>query len=442
MDGTTKLPGIAFDRSLNPMSSDPILSEIVSAFIESAQSDSFNGLVAASLLRFAGNSDRLRAHLETLVDEHKITCVFASAAVNMYIKRLRDLPIDRQRALLRTEDPEQFCVYPTYSEIEKRVDINRWNDRPFSKALALAEPQLDYRTFDMGVLERYTGDPRYSVHFADYMGSMSIKNEPFSDQGFLDRDKVYLKTFGLGLSDKGIPHVVVYQRYLANLSPEHQQYWNSYQVNGDVRICKQYYQSSLLGEVWKNRSIRYAIVEEMKLINAMSEVIWGAGLFRDPPSGDVPIGLTSFLRPTADNFHRFVMALDKLLSDSIDMKFFNGKVPLEKETARTDGRIEVHRKGSLTLLDEWLGTEIFWEDVNEFRKVVIAPLREVRKLRQQPAHSFTTDRFSTDYYENRRKLLWAVFNSLSNIRSVFANHPNARAIEAPSWLDNEAIDVF
>ena len=136
------------------------------------------------------------------------------------------------------------------------------------------------------------------------------------------------------------------------------------------------------------------------------------------------------------------MALDKLLSDSIDTRFFNGKVPLEREEVRPDGRIEVQRKGSLTLLDEWLRAKIIWDDANEFRKVVIAPLREVRRLRQQPAHTFTTDRFSTDYYENRRKLLWAVFNSLSNIRAAFAKHPNAGSIKGPSWLDDEAIDVF
>ena len=163
----------------------------------------------------------------------------------MHIKRFADLPIDRQRALLKTEALKEFCVYPTGSEILKNIDVTQWT---FSKALALAEPQLAYRAFNMGALERYTSDPRYTVSFKDYMGSMSIRDESFSDQGFPDRDKVSLQTFGLGISHKRIPHVVVYLRYLANLSPEHQQYWNSYLVSDDVRMCRQYYQSSLLGE--------------------------------------------------------------------------------------------------------------------------------------------------------------------------------------------------
>lgn len=424
------------------MAADPILAEILAYFLASAERDSFNGIVADSLLKVEGNPEHLRAHVATLVGEEKVTCVFASTDVNMHIKRFPSLPIDKQLSLIKTEDLKGFCVYPTGSEVAKHADTSRWNDRPFTKALVLTEPQLAYRAFDMGVLERYTNDPRYVVHFADYMGRMSIGNEPFGDEHFPDRDEVSLQTFGLGFSKRHIPHAIVFLRYLAPLSLEHQQYWNSYLAGDEVLICKQYYQSSILGEFWKNRSVRYAIIEEMRLVNEMSQAVWGSGLFRELPTGDVPIGLTSFLRPTADNFHRLVMALDKLLSESINIKFFEGKVPLEKEIVRPDGKIQVERKGSLRLLEEWLLSEIVWKDEKAFRDVVIAPLREVRKLRQAPAHTFTADKFSTEYYDTRRKLLWSVFNSLSNVRRTFAKHPDTKDIKSPPWLDEDEIDVF
>jgi len=38
------------------------------------------------------------------------------------------------------------------------------------------------------------------------------------------------------------------------------------------------------------------------------------------------------------------MTLDKLLSESIDIKFFYGKVSMEKEEVRPDGKIETQRK--------------------------------------------------------------------------------------------------
>jgi hypothetical protein len=65
--------------------------------------DFFNGIVAASLLRFEDDPERLRSHLAALVNEHKITCVFARADVNMHIKHFPDLPIEKHHALLKTE---------------------------------------------------------------------------------------------------------------------------------------------------------------------------------------------------------------------------------------------------------------------------------------------------------------------------------------------------
>lgn len=160
------------------------------------------------------------------------------------------------------------------------------------------------------------------------------------------------------------------------------------------------------------------------------------------PDGDVPIDLTAFLRPTADNFGRVVMALDKLLSENINTKFLCGKVSPEREKVRPDGRIEIQQKGSLTMLEEWLRAEIIWNDPDKLREAVIEPLRTVRKLRQKPAHTLTSDKFSTEYYDRRRKLLWAVVNSLSNIRVTLAKHPCAPDIRVPSWLDDKEIDVF
>jgi hypothetical protein len=424
------------------MSYDHLVDAIASSFIKSAERDGFNGTVASTLSRFEEKPQRLRSVLAELISDSKITAVFARTSVNMHIKRFPDLPIQRQLELLRSEELNAFSLYPTEAEVRRRVDLSIWQDRPFSKALLLVEAQLAFRSFDMGALERYVADPRYAVHFADYMGRMSITDDFFRSEQHPERDKVSLQTFGLGFDDKRIPYAIVYLRYLANLSAEHQQYWNSYLASGEVRMSEPYYRSSIEGEFWKNRSVRYAIAEEMRLIRALSEAIWGRSLFRVPPEGDVPIGLTSFLRPTAENFNRFVMALDKLLSESIDPSFFEGKCPLETEETRPDGKTVVTRKGTLALLEEWLLKEITWDDPDAFREVVIKPLRQVRRLRQTPAHAFMADSFSTEYYERRKRLLWDVFNSLSNVRATFAKHPLAQHIQVPDWLDNERIDVF
>ena len=422
-------------------SRDAILRVVAEHFVKSANNDSFNGVVASTLWSPACASEGL-AQLKQLVMLGKVDCVFARITLNPHIKRLPDLPTERQLELLSSEDLNSCCVYPRSGEIVRHTDIALWNDRPFSKLLALAEPQLSFRAFEPGVLERYVSDPRYSVHFADYMGTMSVTNVYFASPDFPGRDKVSLQTFGLGFSQDQMPYIVVFLRYLAGLSPGHQQYWNSFIAQVDVLMTQQYFDSSIRGEFWQNRSVRFAICEEMRLINEQTQAIWGKRLFREAAKDDVPIGLSAFLRPTADNYHRFVMALDKLLSENIDSNFFDGRISIETEVTRSDGRIEVRRKGSIALLEEFLRSEIVWGDLEAFRKVIIGPLREVRRLRQAPAHSFTANTFSTDFYISRHRLLWDVFNSLSNVRRTLARHRSAKAVAVPDWLDLQKIDVF
>src|SRR5207244_496170 len=111
-----------------------------------------------------------------------------------------------------------------------------------------------------------------------------------------------IQSFGLGFDEQSRPVVVAFYRYLANLTPEHQQYWNSFRTFGISTICRQYYQSSILGQFWENRSVRYAIQEEMRLINELTTAILGRSLFRLTPDSDSDIDLTNFLRPTSENF--------------------------------------------------------------------------------------------------------------------------------------------
>ena len=120
----------------------------------------------------------------------------------MHIKRLPDLPTSKQLELLGVEELDGFCLYPTEAEVRRCVEIATWHDRPFSKALLLAEPQLAFRAFDIGALEKYVADPRYSFEFNDYMGWMSIDDDSFRSEEHLERDKVSLQSFGLGFDAK------------------------------------------------------------------------------------------------------------------------------------------------------------------------------------------------------------------------------------------------
>lgn len=423
------------------MTETALIDAIVVPFIESTNRNGFNGVPALKLLVLQPDQGELRARLSSLISKGLIVAVFASQAVNMHIKRFPDMSIEEQLSGLESEPLDGICLYPCAVVVREHVDISEWHDRPFSKLLLLGEAQLSFRAFDMAALERYVSDPRYDVVFEDYMGRMSVTNASFSDVAYPERDKVGIQSFGLGFDSKRHPCVIVYLRYLSMLSAEHQQYWHSYVIKEGGRMCEPYFVSSIEGDFWKSHSVREAIIEEVTLLRLLSEAIWGKSLFRALPERRVPIGLTAFLRPTVENFNRFVMALDKLLSECIDVKFFEGRLCLETETQRNDGKIIVQSKGTLKLLEEWLLQEIIWEDTNAFQDIIIKPLRNVRRLRQVPAHTFIDDNFSLDYYQRRKDILCGILNSLSNIRATLSRHPRAKHIDIPKWLDGP-VDVF
>jgi hypothetical protein len=122
--------------------------QIANSFIETAKQNGFNGVKASALLRLQPNPEKLHASLSALIRDGQITAVFSRLSVNMHIKRFPDPLGEEQLKLLIDEPLETFCLYPTASVVEPRVDFSEWQDRPFSKALLLAEAQLSFRAFD------------------------------------------------------------------------------------------------------------------------------------------------------------------------------------------------------------------------------------------------------------------------------------------------------
>ena len=414
----------------------------LSHFMTSAKTESFNGVLASELLRLCADEKSLRQAFKRLILNGRIDCLFCSHDPNPHIKRHHAQPKERQAALCEIEALDSFCAYPTVSLLQSTVPPAALSQRPYSRLLMLGMPQLEPVAFDMGALERYCSDPRYKVGFNDYMGNMSIRdNYYFSDQTEAS-DKTSIQSFGIGFTNSDRPVLIVFLRYLANLTDEHQQSWNSYRVSTPAKMCKQYYQSCIMGEFWQNQSVRRALTKEIRIINEITESIWGKRLFRQYFDDETPIDLTAFLRPTNKNYLRFVGALDKLLSENIDVGFFDGVIDREREVPRKDGKIVVSQKGSLALLNEWLSVNGSWNDSTYLDEYVMGPLKDVRKLRQKPAHSLITDHYSEEFYTDRKELLQRVYGSLSSIRRALMTFPNATCSKIPDWLQNAEIDIF
>jgi hypothetical protein len=130
-----------------------------------------------------------------------------------------------------------------------------------------------------------------------------------------------------------------------------------------------------------------------------------------------------------------VLLLDQLLSDNINVHFFADEVEREREVQRDDSKIEVQRKGTIQILDEWTRKYFNFSDPQPWEDC-IAAMKRVRKLRQKPAHVVNQDRFDQQYFKDQRELILAAYNAVRTVRLLLANHPDviAASIDVPSTL--------
>lgn len=220
--------------------------------------------------------------------------------------------------------------------------------------MAKGAGQLDFRTFDLSVLEYYRNDPRYSYETDFIHGQICIADEYFESESVPEHDQIILQTFGFAYDDGLNRYTPVFLIYLAKLSPEHQRVWAAKEVNGNIKLHPDYYASSIQGSWGSRMSIFQAFVEELKIINEMSDLIGKPHLFRSCYSDKRPKEFGFLLRPTEAEFNNFMLLLDKMMSDNINKKFFENDVAVEIEEERDDGKIVVKPKGTIQILESWI----------------------------------------------------------------------------------------
>jgi hypothetical protein len=352
-------------------------------------------------------------------------------------------PAAGQLAHFNPEEKYHTCLYPTEEMIATAYDLSFLSSKPFTEEIARGCPQLEPRFFEIGVLDRYRLDPRYSFHFYDYAGRLSISSESDKSGPIPERDQISIQTFGLGLDEADNPRVCVFLRYLSQLSPEHQKYWETYLSHLPAKMHMNYYKTSYLGEVYENNSGIAAIRFAEKSLNEICERITGVPLFLNEVSNELHYNLSPFMRSSKLGYLSFVHELDKLVSENINVRFFDGKLDRYALVTHPDGTVERKPKGSLTLLDEWLFSgEIRWPSVDDARREVIAPLRRIRRERQKPAHTAMQNEFDIKYIERRREGLRDTAYALGNILNALTSDPRAPKIRIPKWFEEGRIDAI
>ena len=373
-------------------------------------------------------------YLRTFPIQPQLECLEAAKELKTEIHRLGDFEWESEN----TETPT--CVYPSQSYLQANRNVSGMPI--FTRLLAWGEPQLTPCYFDMEVLQRYYDDPRYLFFIKDYSGRISYR-EKDGTPIVRKEDEAFLQTFGLGYDNTDTRIVVAFLRYLNELTPEHQNYWHSKMVNPsrEPRMLEEYYENTIEGRWVTSESVYTAFQYEMNAVVDLSKQIFGKPLFRDKISLDnPPKELSFFYLPTKKNYNDFVLAMDQMISENINRDFFVDKLSLETEEEREDGMIVVTPKGTLTLLKEWLEQSI----TMTYGKLddLLKPFKEIRKLRQEPAHTLTVDEHSTEYFGKQKDLIWKTYCSMRNLRVLLAGHPKADKKLIPDWLDTAEIKNY
>jgi hypothetical protein len=388
-------------------------------------SGDFNGMPIYLLVDdFDIASSEFREIVRNAIEQEILTARFHD---NTHIRAFSNYPKEKIIEWFDTEEyPSHICLYPHANKLISSPKLENYKNSPYELELAKGAGQLDYRTFDLSILEYYRNDPRYSYRTDFIHGSICIEDEFFESKSVPESDQILLKTFGFAYDDAFNRYVAVFIRYLSDLSPEHQRVWAVKEVKGSIKLHPGYYASSIEGSWCTKLSIFEAFVQELKIINEMSELIGKQNLFHNSYSAERPKEFGFLLRPTESEFNSFMLLLDKMMSDNLNKKFFEDDVELESEEERADGKIVVKQKGTIQILESWVNKYFRPADRKPIDDMV-AIFRKVRDLRQKPAHKVNADVFDQEYFRKQREIVVNAYDAVRTLRLILANHPAVKA---------------
>lgn len=404
-----------------------ILDEITDYYLNSKD---FNGLSLRNL-----NTKDVNL-LEELIDEESIEILSCRFVINPHI-RMYNLNVSREDQKEELKDNINSCVlYPSKKYLDT---LNLSNHKPFTEMLMKGSNHLDLIFFKMDILESYFQDPRYHIFFGDYRGSIVTRDKYTSDNC---DDIEYIKDFGIAYSKSENRErcVGVFIGDLSHLSLYDQMKWKKYMLPNQENyyINSSFYKNTILGQWTDKISIYDAILDEMKLINKLCDNMNLPKLFKVEFSNESYEERPDYYRmmflPTLKNYHDFIMVLEKMFVDNINIETFKVKGVGLKTVCPYDNKNR--KKASIRMFSEWLDLNV----INGDMEPIVQVFKDIRKERQKPAHKIINNEYCEEFYEKQDKLIKRIYRSMSYIRLLFSKHPVNNGINISKYL-REAEDI-
>ncbi len=372
------------------------------------------------------------AGIRALIAEGYLDLVRGDGHPNPHIKALPADSIDVQLEKIEVGGLEG-CLYPTPRLLKER-NASAGETAPYTRALKEGAPQLSYRAFDLRALEWYRNDPRFDFDVDDIHGRILQKEGTQVAERAVVLDGLEFFEFGFAYDDEMHRALAAFIRYLQDLPEALQIEMQKHELAGPYDLHPDFYRTQIIGDFPERMSIYDAFLQEKIEINRMCELMGKPKLFLTE-FGDLkrPRGFGILIRPTKKEFWDFALILDQLLSDDLNRKFFAGDLELNRNLTDEDGSRVTQPKGTIRLLEEWVGAKFKPADPKPIAEM-FGNFRAVRNVRQKPAHKVEDNEFDQKYIAKQRGLIRQAFDAVRTLRMVLENHPAARDHEVPDYL--------
>lgn len=223
---------------------------------------------------------------------------------------------------------------------------------------------------------------------------------------------------------------------LVKLSPQKQMLWTGFELpnQNECKINSEFIKNLLYGQWVDKVWIFHALIDEMNVINKQCELMEIPKLFNKTFGThytEMPEGYRNIFLPTLKNYYDFVLVLEKMVVHNISYKTFQKSALHIASVERKDEN--GNDKGSLLMFDEWLNKNIRTSE--NLSQIIIKPLKNIRKIRQKPAHELTSNKYDIALYKEQHDLMNDTYTAIRAIRLSFNNHPLVRNnVEIPEYL--------
>ena len=376
--------------------------------------------------------------LVSLIQSEQLFIITDNDDINVHINRYNCYS-DKETQITSVRKDHRYAIYPTTAHLAT-LDIRE--KKPFTAMIACGAEQFRVMYFAVDVLELYVNNPQYSIWDCGYRGNICLRDNASED--LLHSE--YIRDFGVAYPHTepkdGDRAIGVFLRDLSKLNFESQCKWRAFLLPDQSEFfVNSGFIKNLLHGGWVNKYwIFDALLDEIKLINSMCGSIGLPTLFCNEYSRDENelIGYRTLLIPSSKNYYEFVSALEKIVINNLNYKLFQQEAlyirPIERK--KEDGTL----KGSIEMLEEWFLVNYFSSNPNgndAFKKYISGTFRNIRKIRQVPAHELYANKHDKGLYRKQNELIEEVYHAVRDIRMMFGKHPLAINIPIPDQLQNE-----